>query len=396
MNLFKRFFIHFLLRRDKTRLVAVFGEAARDETCRMIAAVLSGGFRVADFETAEAYQKIAEFYGGDFGLFLKFLGFKGKLDILVLSGNPTEAAYKELKKNLGIYLAVVTPLSDIPWNTDLFASELEKGASILKEVRTFPNSLFLVLNYDDETVREIDEKTNIRRYTYGLSKYADIAVEESDARLGVYKAGEPGIYGKVLMEGSVVPFSIPNVLGKRHIYAALAAVGVAERFEMNIVEALGRMKLYMPERGSGVITPATKGAILIDASTGSSPYFIREIIDFISHVLEMPDRSMRGRVHIALGEIVGTGGDVIALHEALGEAIGVVADFVYLVGERTKFTQESVNAIAQAKVAIYDDARKAGQAIEKELKAGDIVAVFGTDMEPMTAAIEEITETVAS
>ena len=104
----------------------------------------------------------------------------------------------------------------------------------------------------------------------------------------------------------------------------------------------------------------------------------------------MPDRPAEGRIHIALGEITGVGGNIIALHESLGEAIGRVADFVYLVGERTKFTQESINATAEAKVAVYDDAAKAGHALEKELQAGDIVAVFGAEPEPMTAIVEEI------
>src|SRR3989338_6744991 len=113
MSSIKRFLIHFLLRRDKTRVIAVFGETALEETRRMISIVLRGDFNVVDFDAREAYAKITQFYGGNLGIIRKLFGLHKKLHVLVVSGSPAEANYKELKKNLGVYLAVVTPLSDI-------------------------------------------------------------------------------------------------------------------------------------------------------------------------------------------------------------------------------------------------------------------------------------------
>ena len=165
--------------------------------------------------------------------------------VVVISGEPGDAGYQMCKKAVGIAGVVITPLTDIPSFSEMFSADSHDAVPYLRELKTLPVSSWLILNYDDEAVRSLDEKTNLHRTTYGISSYSDIYAAEIGYRIEGRDDDDmlsAELYGKIHTDGSMVPFRVPLALGKRHIYAALAAVGCAAHFDVNIVEAIEGMR----------------------------------------------------------------------------------------------------------------------------------------------------------
>src|SRR4030042_5053936 len=68
--------------------------------------------------------------------------------------------YKFLINQSSLVVLVVTHAGDIPLEQEFFAAEREKTKAILSLAKILPSSNYLVLNFDDETVREIGDLTN--------------------------------------------------------------------------------------------------------------------------------------------------------------------------------------------------------------------------------------------
>src|SRR3989338_6094306 len=277
----KKWIIKILLKFFKPRLVIIFGVYAKDETREMTAAVLAKRHRVVSASAHGLEEALWRAVGGMGGIMLGLFTRRRTFpEVCVVSSHPREEDYLAIREILDVYAAVVTPVGDIPSFSDLFAGEEREASAYLKEFKTFFPGTFLILSYDDETVRNLDEKTNIRRYTYGISEYSDIYAQEIRHHLDK-DSQSGGVHAKVYMDGSVIPFRVPNALGKRHLYAALAAIGVASRFEMNIVEAIEGMSKYQAPAGSGRIFPGIKNSALIDASLHATPFLIREMVEIV-------------------------------------------------------------------------------------------------------------------
>jgi UDP-N-acetylmuramate-alanine ligase len=139
-------------------------------------------------------------------------------------------------KSSPISVLVVTHVGDIPFDRDYFAGEKEKVTNTIELAKTLPPTCYLVLNYDDETVREINDITNLHTFTFGFSERADFFA--SDLKFN------HGINFKVNYKGSVVPFWLGGTFGKEQIYTALAAAAVGTIFGKNLVEISQEMKNY--------------------------------------------------------------------------------------------------------------------------------------------------------
>ena len=103
-------------------------------------------------------------------------------------------------------------------------SEITKLAEIL------PNYSYLVLNFDDEAIRDLKNKSRAHPLTFGFGTRADI------------RATDIGTNFKINYQGNIVPVWLEKLFGKEQIYAALAAVAVGDVFGLNLVEISEALK----------------------------------------------------------------------------------------------------------------------------------------------------------
>lgn len=163
--------------------------------------------------------------------------FKIGKDILIF-----EADLKNLKKfkflinKSSLPILVVTQIGEIPLAQDFFTGKKEEAEQIRKLAEAMPSHGYLVLNFDDETVRKIAETTNLRTSTFGFQNKADF--QASDIKLN------GGTNFKINNKGNIVPVWLERFFGKEQIYSALSAACVGAIFDLNLVEISQSLKNY--------------------------------------------------------------------------------------------------------------------------------------------------------
>ena len=201
----------------------------------------------------------------DFLSKLKFFWKKPKIVIITGKGRKTakEAVYRvlkqyfqvgkeilvfetdlenstELKKlkfflnNSSLAILMVTHIGDIPFDKEFFTGERGKTSEIKKLAKIFPSQGHLILNFDDETVREIKEETNLKELTFGFQSGADFRA--TDIKLN------SGTNFKINYKGSIVPIWLEKSFDKEQIYTALSAAAVGVILDLNLIEISQALK----------------------------------------------------------------------------------------------------------------------------------------------------------
>jgi len=179
--------------------------------------------------------------------------FRIDKEILILeTDSKDQKKFKFLMKNSSLPILVVTHIGDIPFDKDynppttlpqaspFFAGEKKETTEIRKLAKILPTRGYLILNFDDETVREIKDETNLKELTFGLQEGADFRA--TDIKLNT------GINFKINYKGNIVPVWLaPTPIGdrqtwerslavKEQIYSALSAAAVGIIFNLNLIE----------------------------------------------------------------------------------------------------------------------------------------------------------------
>jgi len=222
MNIFDK--LKFIFKRPKVVIVTGEGRACAAEAIRKVLKQDKNKILIIEAEP----QKVDD---------LEFLVKKSSLPILVVthigdipvdpvrnpdrisSTNPPLKRYLNREISNGV-------------DKDFFAGPREKTKEIIKLAKILPTQGFLILNFDDETVREIKDTnpstTPSHILTFGFQEGADFLA--SDIILNT------GTNFKINYKGNIVPVWLEKLFGKEQIYSALAAAGVGVIFDLNLVE----------------------------------------------------------------------------------------------------------------------------------------------------------------
>lgn len=119
-------------------------------------------------------------------------------------------------KNSSLPILIVGYIGDIP---------LDKIRDFAKRL---PARGYLVLNSDDETIREIKKESSARLLSFGLQLGSDFQI--TDIKLNA------GTNFKINHEGDIVPVWLEKLLDKEQIYSVLAAAAVGVIFDFNLIE----------------------------------------------------------------------------------------------------------------------------------------------------------------
>ncbi|RLC81234.1 MAG: UDP-N-acetylmuramoylalanyl-D-glutamyl-2, 6-diaminopimelate--D-alanyl-D-alanine ligase, partial [Chloroflexi bacterium] len=268
-------------RQHEVRVIGVTGSVGKTTTKELIASVLSVGYR-----TLKSYGN----YNNEIGLPLTLLHLGPEYERVVLEMGMY--ALGEIAQLAEISLPVVGVVTNVgPVHLERLGT-LERIAQAKAElVEAIPPEGIAVLNYDDERVRAMKDKTRGRVFYYGLSPEADLWADE------IRSEGLSGVRFRFHYEGETIHARIP-LLGRHSVLAALAAAAVG------LIEGLSWGEIIAGLRDVSaqvrlVAVPGYNGSTILDDTYNASP---ASTIAALNLLEELPGR------HIAvLGDMLELG-----------------------------------------------------------------------------------------
>ena len=393
---FKRTVIYILtwearlaLMRHKPRIIAVTGSVGKTTTKDAIFSALSGELYV---------RKSAKSYNSDIGVPLTILGCENAwsnpfkwienivrgIGVIVLPGEypawlvlevgaDRPGDTRRIAKWLRPDISVITGVPEIPAHVEYFNSPDD----LVKEKRALAEYLRpggkLILNGDDMRMREIHTSFRGACITFGLENNSDFYASHDEI---IYTGGMPqGIRFRVNHSGSSVPVTIFGALGRPRMYAALAAIAVADCIGVDTVSTATALSAWEPPPGRVRLLPGIKGTVLIDDTYNSSPTAALAALDTL--------KSVHAKRRIAvLGDMLELGKYSADAHREIGRRVAACADRLITVGFRSRVTAEAAldAGMEESMIRQYElhEAERAGEELSHELAAGDVILIKGS------------------
>jgi UDP-N-acetylmuramoyl-tripeptide--D-alanyl-D-alanine ligase len=377
------------LRRYRPRVVGITGSVGKTSTKEAVAAVLASKYRV--FQSPKNLNN-------ELGLPLAVLGESdsGYGSLVAWAGIFVRAVRQLIKKNtsypevlvleygvdhpgdMAYLLSVAKP--NVAVVTAVAPTHLEflkTVAAVAREKQQLATSLdssgVAVLAADDEMVAGFAERLRARVVTFGLSPSAQV---RADA-VQLSTAGAPGTAFKVSVSGSSLPVSLPGVLGRPPVVAALAAVAVGQALGVPLIEAVNALQKVVWPAGRLKVLAGVAGSVLIDDTYNSSP---RAVAEALRVVQEVPAAEGARRWAI-LGDMLELGKASVELHREVGSrAAASGIDYLVTVGKESEAVHQAALTAGFNPQNMWHFAASSevAKVIAPRLKANDIVLIKGS------------------
>lgn len=247
-------------------------------------------------------------------------------------------------------------------------------------------------NIDDERVRMELSKVKTKTVTYGISEDAIVRTDGAAIFTG---AGEEiyekirGVAFKLLGDGSALPVHIPGVLGKSHLYAALAGAATGVAFGLNYHDIVEGLHLYSPLPGRMRLLPGIKHTLLIDDTYNASPAAME------SALTELKDLPINegNKKFACLGDMLELGADSESLHAEVGRIVASSGiDILVCVGERSAGVARaaSLGGMAEDHIFHFAGSAEAGTFLQDRIRRGDIILIKGSRGMHLEKVVKEL------
>lgn len=287
--------------------------------------------------------------------------------------------FKFLLRNSKLPILVGTHIGDIPPDRDFFDGEKKETLSIRELAEILPTHGYLVLNFDDETVREIKDKAKVHCLTYGFQTGASLRATEINTNLD-------GTNFKIDYQGNIVPFWLRNLFGKEQIYSALAAISVGIIKDINLVEISQALKSYQSFPGKMRLIEGIKNTLILDDSENATVLSMIEALEVLGKI------GKEKRKIAVLGDILGAGKYTIEAHETIGGKVVRTSDLLFTFGARAKFIAQGARrkGMKEENIFEFDTTEQGKLELQKQIKQGDIILIDGSSEMEMAGVAKEI------
>jgi UDP-N-acetylmuramyl pentapeptide synthase len=233
-------------------------------------------------------------------------------EILVLEyGADKPGDIKRMVKNFKPHIGVVTVVGEVPVHIEFFSGPEAVAKEKAKLVEVLESTDYAVLNFDDDVVLDMKDRTKAKVTTFGFGEGAGVRISgfnfktEGSMPVGVNFKLHYGL-------NSFVPVDINGSLGKSQAYAAAAAAAIGIALGMNLVEISDALSYYEGPKGRLKILAGIKNSWLIDDTYNASPASTRLALSVLR---ELPAKR---RVAI-LGDMLELGKYTVQAHQVIGD-----------------------------------------------------------------------------
>ncbi|MBI4049370.1 MAG: UDP-N-acetylmuramoyl-tripeptide--D-alanyl-D-alanine ligase [Candidatus Doudnabacteria bacterium] len=383
------------LLRYKPKIVGITGSVGKTSAKEAVSLVLSSRYRVRS-----SYEN----YNNEIGLPLSIIGeysagknfFAWLLIVLKALLKLFTFRYPQiLVLEMGSdrsgdieYLVSVVSKLDAVVLTDIGISHLEFFASasaLAKEKLSITKGLskegVAIANFDNDRIRENLNMDKYRVISYGFGP--NCLVVATDFHL----LNEHSVWGlnfKVHHAGTVVPFFLPNALGKPSVYASLAAAAVGLHFGINLVDASESLSKLTPLAGRLRFLAGIKHTSIIDDSYNAAPSSTLVALETLAAIAP-------GRKIVALGDMAELGRAGEEGHKLVAAKIlELSVNTVFLIGEQVKIIQDELASKKfNGQVFLFENADDARIPIQNFLLPNDTILIKGSQAARMEKIVKE-------
>lgn len=397
LNILARLYIW----RHKPNIIAITGNVGKTSAKEAIAVVLreennirvSGGNLNNELgvpltilgDWADDYYDSESSFSFWFKVLMK--GFSGLFslrvypDILILEyGADRPGDIKRLAHKFKPHIAVVTAVGEVPVHVEYFSSPEAVAREKSRLLEVLEPRDYAILNFDDQAVLDMKEKTKAHVLTYGFGEGTDVKVSNFD-----FKVEKPiGVALKLHYEDSFVPVRIEGSLGKSQAWAAGAAAAVGLILGMNLVKISEALLTYRSPAGRLRVLEGIKNTTIIDDTYNSSPAAMHLALETLK---ALPAR----RKVAVLGDMLELGKYTIEAHREAGNLASSIADLLICVGSRAKFIAGSAeNQMDSGNIYTFETSDLAKSKVQELIREGDLILVKGSQGIRMEKIVEEI------
>lgn len=399
------------LKQHKPLLIGVTGSYGKTMTKEAIALALHGKKRI---------RVSRESYNTPVGVALSILGMKAAQDrvgwVRLLAGSRVRETIVDPEPD-----TIVLELgADRPGDIDFLAQKLPFQVGVVTGVGSahlqyfiekeniahekmslivsLPKEGYAVLNIDDPLVRSMADHTRAKIVWFGTGEGAHIRLIRAE-RLGIQ-----GFAIEVEVDGKRFECSVPNIVGRHQLSSILAALVVARVLEVDIPQALDRVKNLVPPAGRLRMLDGKGGSVILDDTYNAPPEAVVSALTTLDALKSKASQGSepKGRTIAILGDMLELGAHSIPWHADIGRMVAKVADVFVAVGPNMKHAQaaalqgESLRANLattggprpDGRAALpsahrvdthhFEDSRDVGKWLADFLREGDIVLVKGS------------------
>lgn len=330
----------------------------------------------AAFQILKSYFKVRKIQNNTLPL------IKNKNEIVILETDLTKIADTKkarfLIENSRQPILVITHISDIPPDRIFFAAEKQEVKEIEKLATVLPDSGFLILNFDDETVRKIKDVSKTYSSSFGFQEGADF--QATDIHLNT------GVNFKIDYKGNIIPVWLEKLFGKEQIYAALAATGIGKILGINLIKISQELKNYQGLNGKMRLIKGLKKSWILDDTQSATFFSMLEAIEILGKI-----QRFRRKIAV-LGDVLETEKYTVETHEAIGEKIVGNTDLLFTVGSKARFiaTAAQIRGFSEEKIFQFDEKESLINALKEKMGEGDLVLIEGSKEIKMKEIVEKI------
>lgn len=391
-----RFFARRILKKYKPRVVGVTGSVGKSTAKDMIFSVLNG----ADFDVRKSEKN----YNNEIGIPLSIIGVSGEkksifqwggvlcraMRLMVFPSSYPEVLVLELAVDYPgdmKYFCEFIPI-EVAVFTNMGISHLENFGTkeaILKEKSYMLRQAKKIAIYNKDSLENKLTKVELgNELTYGFEE-GDIQVTEMSYNYN-NKHILSGMIFNIVYNGQIVPGALNNLIGRPYLYGMLAALSVANHFNINLEKALGLLKDSVVIPGHMSLLKGIKQASIMDDTYNSAPASVEEALLVLGEIEAV-------RKIVVLGDMLELGQEEEFSHRVIGKKISIMEDVIFVaVGNRMKMAVEEFkkNIDCQDRVYWFKDSVEAGKALQGLMRKGDLVLVKGSQGMRMENVVVEI------
>ncbi len=271
--------------------------------------------------------------------------------------------------------------------TNIQPAHLE-GLGSVKGVQAAKGELFegikddgvLFVNYDDPLVRELSERFDKEKISFGMSPEVAVRLRK------IVSEDAGGSRFIVEFPDAEEEFFLP-VLGRHHVSNALAACAVAWRLGVPVEEIKSGLAAHRPVRQRMEVKEVLDGVHLLDDAYNANPASVSAALETLSR--------MRGdkRAFAVLGAMLELGKDTVKYHRMIGEKVARLGfDGLLSLGDLGEEFIEGARSAGMPEECLFL-ARSHGELAEKLagwVEPGDWVLVKGSRGSRMELVIEKL------